>query len=65
MPNRFLDWLRQAQRDYEKAVFDCDHGFYKWCCFTPQEVGEKEVKFLYYRMNQPVREHSLVQMLEG
>ena len=65
MPNRYLDWLRQAKRDYQKATLDFEHGFYEWCCFTAQQAGEKALKALYYRMNQSVRGHSLVHMLEG
>ncbi|MGC8778486.1 MAG: HEPN domain-containing protein [Candidatus Caldatribacteriaceae bacterium] len=65
MPNRALDWFRQAKRDYEKAVLDFEHGFYEWCCFTAQQAGEKALKAIYYRLNQSVRGHSLVRMLEG
>jgi HEPN domain-containing protein len=65
MPNRSLDWFRQAKRDYEKAALDFEHGFYEWCCFTAQQAGEKALKALYYRLNQSVRGHSLVRMLEG
>ncbi|MCX7667429.1 MAG: HEPN domain-containing protein [Atribacterota bacterium] len=65
MPNRSSDWFLQAKRDCEKAALDFEHGFYEWCCFTAQQAAEKALKALYYRMNQSVRGHSLIRMLEG
>ena len=30
--NRALDWLRQAERDLDKAKNDLEAGFYEWAC---------------------------------
>lgn len=65
MPDRSLDWLNQAKRDYEKAKLDFKHAYYEWCSFTAQQSAEKAVKALYYKMNRLVIGHSILRMLEG
>ncbi|MCX5886032.1 MAG: HEPN domain-containing protein [Proteobacteria bacterium] len=30
MPERSLDWLRQAEKDIEKAKLDLEAGYYEW-----------------------------------
>lgn len=63
--NRSKDWLRQAQRDLEKAKLDIDHAYYEWACFTAQQASEKAVKALYQSFNRYVRGHSVLKMIEG
>ncbi|MGB9768864.1 HEPN domain-containing protein [Dictyoglomus turgidum] len=63
--NRSDDWLKQAKRDYEKALLDYEHSFYEWACFASQQSAEKAVKALYYKLNRAVRGHSIVKMLDG
>jgi len=40
MSERSLDWLRQAEKDLEKAKLDIDWCFYEWACFTAQQAAE-------------------------
>jgi len=32
--DRSADWLKQAERDIEKANLDIEYSFYEWACFT-------------------------------
>ena len=43
MPERSLDWLRQAEKDLEKAKLDIDSGFYEWACFTARKQEKKQL----------------------
>ena len=36
MPERSLDWLRQAKRDLESARSQLKEGFFEWACFIAQ-----------------------------
>ena len=63
--DRSADWLKQAERDIEKANLDIEYSFYEWACFTSQQSAEKAVKALFQKLNMTVRGHSIVKMLEG
>jgi hypothetical protein len=39
VPERSLDWLRQAEKDLEKAKLDVTSAYYEWACFTPAAEG--------------------------
>lgn len=41
MPNRALDWLRQALRDMEQAEDSRDAGRHGWACFVAHQAAEK------------------------
>ncbi len=63
--NRSRDWLKQAQRDLQKARLDIEHSYYEWACFTSQQASEKAVKALYLSLNMSVRGHSVLKTLEA
>lgn len=65
MPERSLDWLRQARRDLESAVWEAKGGFYDWACFAAQQAAEKALKALYQRLGGEVRGHSVFKLLQG
>ena len=62
--NRALDWLRQAERDLDKAKNDLEAGFYEWACFACQQAAEKAVKALGMRYGLDVWGHSVRELLE-
>lgn len=62
---RSADWLRQAERDLDKARLDHEHGYHDWACFTAHQAAEKAVKALFQSRNRSVRGHSLLQLLGG
>jgi HEPN domain-containing protein len=39
-----LDWLKQEEKDLEKAKVDLDWGYSEWACFTDQQAVEKAIK---------------------
>ncbi|WP_051618081.1 HEPN domain-containing protein [Desulfofundulus thermocisternus] len=42
MPERKMDWMKQAQRDLLHAKMDLKEGFYEWACFSAaQQAAEK------------------------
>lgn len=59
------DWLRQAERDLEKARLDHAHGYFDWACFTAHQAAEKALKALVQSRNRSVRGHSLLHLLQG
>jgi HEPN domain-containing protein len=61
---RAIDWMRQAERDLERAKLDVELGFYEWACFTSQQSAEKAVKAVFQKLNKSLRGHSLLKMLE-
>ena len=63
--DRSGDWLRQAERDLQRAKIDIEHEYYEWACFTSQQAIEKVVKAVYQSLNSSVRGHSIVKMLKG
>ena len=47
MPNRYRDWLRQAERDLEQAQSSRDGGRHEWACFAAHQSAEKAVEALH------------------
>lgn len=47
MPNRWKDWLRQAERDLEHATESREAGRHEWACFAAHQAAEKAVKALH------------------
>jgi len=52
MPNRSLDWLRQAERDWDQARDSRLSGRHEWTCFAAQQSAEKSVKALHLNFGQ-------------
>ena len=52
MPNRAPDWLRQANRDFERAVDSRHVERHEWACFAAQQAAEKAVKALHLHTGQ-------------
>ena len=52
MPNRSLDWLRQADRDFEHAIDSRHAERHEWACFAAQQAAEKAVKALHLHVGQ-------------
>ncbi len=51
MPERSVDWLRQAEKDLEKAKLDLSWGYFEWTCFTSQHAAEKAIKGLFQHLH--------------
>ena len=58
--NRYLDWFRQAENDWEWGNHTLDSGFSAQACFISQQVAEKALKSLclYYKFD-TIRTHSV------
>ena len=65
MPNRWRDWWRQAERDYEHARKDLETGFYEHVCFGGQQAAEKGLKALIMHLGGEPWGHSLVRLLDA
>jgi len=58
-------WLRQATDDYRFGRMALAGRFYAQACFIAQQVGEKAVKAVHYRLNRrPVIGHSVHALLK-
>lgn len=58
--NRYMDWFRQAENDWEWGMHTLEAGHYAQACFIAQQVAEKALKSLcYYRNLDIVKTHSV------
>ena len=64
MPNRALDWLRQADRDFEQAMDSRHAERHEWACFAAQQAAEKAVKALHLHVGQEAWSYAVAQLLE-
>jgi HEPN domain-containing protein len=65
MSERSLDWLRQAEKDIEKAKLDLKAGYYEWACFTSQQAAEKAIKAVFQRLHGEAWGHGTKALLEN
>jgi HEPN domain-containing protein len=63
MPNRSLDWFRQAERDFEQAKDSRLAGRHEWACFAAQQAAKKAAKALHYRLGQEAWGHVIARIL--
>ena len=52
MPNRWNDWLKQAERDLEQALDSQRAERHEWASFAAHQAAEKAVKALHLRFGQ-------------
>ena len=64
MPNRALDWLKQADRDFEQAMDSGHADRHEWACFAAQQAAEKAVKALHLHAGQKACGPVIAQLLE-
>ena len=65
MPNRVLDWSRQADRDFEQAMDSRRAEQHEWACSAAQQAAEKGVKALHLHAGQKAYGPVIAQLLEG
>jgi HEPN domain-containing protein len=63
MPNRAIDWFRQAERDLKQAVASSRDGLHEWACFAAQQAAEKAVKALHLAHGQEAWGHVVARLL--
>lgn len=63
MPDRYIDWLRQAKRDLAHARRSAQYGDHEWSCFAAQQGAEKAVKAVYQRLGAAAWGHSVTMLL--
>ncbi|TGL58667.1 HEPN domain-containing protein [Leptospira ognonensis] len=58
--NRYLDWFRQAENDWEWGNHSLEAGHYSQTCFIAQQVAEKALKaFCFFKGFDIVKTHSV------
>ncbi|WP_121970861.1 HEPN domain-containing protein [Leptolyngbya sp. BC1307] len=62
MPNRALDWLRQAKRDLQQAQASQADERYEWACFAAHQAAEKAVKALHLALGQEAWGHLVARL---
>lgn len=65
MPERSLDWLKQAEKDIEKAKLDLDWGYFEWACFTAQQAAEKAIKAVIQHRHGEAWGHGIKALIEN
>ncbi|HHW10126.1 MAG TPA: HEPN domain-containing protein [Firmicutes bacterium] len=63
MADRSIDWLNQAQRDYQHAVNSHTSQIYEWACFAAHQAAEKAVKALHLFIGQEAWGHVIAKLL--
>lgn len=63
VPHRYLDWLKQAERDLGHARFSLERGDYEWACFAAQQAAEEAVKALHLFLGQEAWGHVVAKLL--
>ena len=64
MPNRAIDWLRQAEHDLDHAEASHAAGRHGWACFAAHQSAEKAVKALHHYTGQDAWGHVVAQLLQ-
>jgi HEPN domain-containing protein len=65
MPERSLDWLRQAEADLRHARNARDDGDYNWSAFAAHQAAEKAIKAVFQRRHLDAWGHTLSVLLEN
>ena len=65
MPERSLDWLRQAEADLRHARHARDDGDYNWSAFAAHQAAEKAIKAVFQRRHLDAWGHTLSVLLEN
>jgi len=63
MATRYLDWLRQAERDLEQAEDSRKAGRHEWACFASHQTAEMAISALHDYFGQQSWGHTLVRLL--
>ncbi len=64
MPNRALDWLRQAVRDLDHARLSLEQEQFEWACFAAHQSAEKAVKALHLARGQEAWGHVVRKLID-
>ena len=65
MPERSLDWLRQAEADLRHAHHARDDADYNWSAFAAHQAAEKAIKAVFQRRHLDAWGHTLSVLLEN
>ena len=65
MSERSMDWLKQAEKDLEKAKLDLGWGYNEWACFTAQQAAGKAIKALFQHLHGDTWGHGTKALLEN
>ena len=63
MPDRSLDWFKQAERDFEQAQDSRMANRHEWACFAAQQSAEKAIKALHLANGQEAWGHMTAKLL--
>jgi HEPN domain-containing protein len=63
MPDRSLDWLKQAEHDLDQALDSQRAGRHEWACFAAHQAAEKAVKALHLHHKQEAWGHIIARLL--
>lgn len=63
MPNRWRDWLAQADHDLGQATASHRDGRHDWSCFAAHQAAEKAVKALHLALGREAWGHVTARLL--
>lgn len=64
MPNRWSDWLAQAEHDLGQAEASHRDGRHDWSCFAAHQSAEKAVKALHLSSGREAWGHVVSRLLD-
>jgi HEPN domain-containing protein len=63
MPNRYRDWLRQAEADLKLARVAMGAESFEWACFAAHQAAEKALKAVFLHKGEEAWGHSVAGLL--
>ncbi len=64
MPDRSLDWFRQAERDLEHSRESSVNKKHEWACFAAQQAAEKAMRALHLSLGQEAWGHMVSKLMQ-
>ena len=64
MPNRWRDWLAQADHDLGQATASHRDGRHDWSCFAAHQAAEKAVKAFHLSLGREAWGHVTARLLK-
>jgi HEPN domain-containing protein len=63
MPNRYKDWLAQAERDLKQAESSQKEDRHEWACFAAHQCAEKAIRSLHLFKQQEAWGHVISKLM--
>lgn len=63
MSNRYADWFRQAEADFQHAKNSLEAGDFEWSCFAAHQASEKALKSVFLKRGMDAWGHTITVLI--